>query len=319
MSRVFSLLAGWLLDLLLGDPAWLPHPVVGFGKLIAAGEKRWNKSEKRRLKGALLSILLVLSSFGVTLALLIGLRDLGTLIGCGVWLERIAEAILIFYCLAGTTLIREVREVFRAVDRSLEEGRTQVARIVGRDTANLSAQEIRTAALETLAENLNDGVIAPLFWLALLGVPGMVAYKMINTLDSMIGYRNERYLDFGRFAARMDDVAGWIPARLTAFLMLLVAGKLGKTRWVHENGSKHLSPNSGHPEAALAAILDCRFGGPHDYFGEEVWKPYIGENDRPLTTADMQRAVRVNRAAEITMVVLTCAVLLLKTAWHLSF
>ena len=311
MSRVLSLIAGWLLDLLIGDPAWLPHPVVGFGKLIAAGEKRWNKGGHRRRKGALLTLLLVLGSFGLTLALLIGLRYLGEMIGLGVWPERIAEAILIFFCLAGTTLIREVREVFRAVDCSLEEGRAQVARIVGRDTANLSAQEIRTAALETLAENLNDGVIAPLFWLALLGVPGMVAYKMINTLDSMIGYRNERYLDFGRFAAKLDDIAGWIPARLTAFLMLLVSGKLSKTKWVHENGRKHLSPNSGHPEAALAAILDCRFGGPHDYFGEEVWKPYIGENDRPLTTADMERAVRVNRGAEILMVLLTATVLYL--------
>ena len=303
MNRVFSLLAGWLLDLLIGDPAWLPHPVVGFGKLIAAGEKRWNKGGNRRRKGALLTLLLVLGSFGITLALLIGCEAIHPSL-------RIAlEAILIFYCLAGTTLIREVREVFRAVDRSLEEGRAQVARIVGRDTANLSAQEIRTAALETLAENLNDGVIAPLFWLALLGVPGMVAYKMINTLDSMIGYRNERYLDFGRFAAKLDDIAGWIPARLTAFLMLLVSGTLSKTKWVYENGRKHLSPNSGHPEAALAAILDCRFGGPHDYFGEEVWKPYIGENDRPLTTADMERAVRINRGAEILMVLLTAAVL----------
>jgi len=301
MSRVISLLAGWILDLLIGDPAWLPHPVVGFGKLIAAGEKRWNKGDHRRRKGALLSILLVLGAFGITLGLLIGCEAIHP------WLRIAAEAILIFYCLAGTTLIREVREVFKAVDRSLKEGRTQLARIVGRDTSELSAQEIRTAALETLAENLNDGVIAPLFWLALLGVPGMVAYKMINTLDSMIGYRNERYLDFGRFAARLDDVAGWIPARLTAFLMLLVSGKLSKTKWVHENGRKHLSPNSGHPEAALAAILDCRFGGPHNYFGEEVWKPYIGENERPLTTADMERAVRVNRGAEIVMVLLTAA------------
>ena len=140
----------------------------------------------------------------------------------------------------------------------------------------------------------------------------MMAYKMINTLDSMIGYRNERYLEFGRFAARIDDVAGWIPARLTAFLMLLVAGRLGKVGWVHKNGRKHLSPNSGHPEAALAAILDCRFGGPHNYFGQEVWKPYIGENDRLLTTDDMTRAVRVNRGAEVVMVVLTAAVLVLQ-------
>lgn len=311
MTRIISTLAGWLLDLIFGDPAKLPHPIVGFGKLIAAGEKALNKGKHRRLKGALLAIVLIIATATATWGLLWGLQLLGEKIGAGIWLRRAAESILIFYCLAGTTLIREVREVFKAVDRSLEDGRTQVARIVGRDTANLSAQEVRTAALETLAENLNDGVIAPLFWLALLGVPGMVAYKMVNTLDSMIGYRNERYLDFGRFAARLDDVAGWIPARLTAFLMLLVSGKLGKIAWVHENGCKHLSPNSGHPEAALAAILDCRFGGPHNYFGEEVWKPFIGENDRPLTTADMQRAVRVNRAAEIAMVVLTAAVFLL--------
>ena len=312
MSRAFSILAGWLLDLILGDPAWLPHPVVGFGKLIAAGEKRWNNGLHRRRKGALLAIALVAGTFLFTFALLLGLRRLGQALEWGVVLQRAAEAILIFFCLAGTTLIREVREVFRAVDRSVEEGRERVARIVGRDTSELTRQEIRTAALETLSENLNDGVIAPLFWLALLGVPGMMAYKMINTLDSMIGYRNERYLEFGRFAARMDDVAGWIPARMTAFLMLLVAGRLGKMAWVHKNGCKHLSPNSGHPEAALAAILDCRFGGPHNYFGQEVWKPYIGENDRPLTTADMERAVRINRGAEVVMVLLTAAVLALQ-------
>ncbi|MCR5744622.1 MAG: adenosylcobinamide-phosphate synthase CbiB [Bacteroidales bacterium] len=311
MSRMLTLITGWLLDLLLGDPAWLPHPVVGFGKLIAAGEKRWNKGGNRRKKGAWMTMALVFGTLILTTALIVGLSLAGKALGVGEWLKWAAEAILIFFCLAGTTLIREVREVFRAVDRSLEEGRRQVARIVGRDTSDLSAQEIRTAALETLAENLNDGVIAPLFWLAVLGVPGMMAYKMVNTLDSMIGYRNERYRDFGRFAARLDDAAGWIPARLTALLMLLAAGKTGKLDFVRKYGPQHLSPNSGHPEAALAAILDCRFGGPHNYFGKEVWKPFIGENDRPLTTADMERAVLVNRLAEILMVILTAFVLAL--------
>lgn len=306
MTRIISTLAGWLLDLIFGDPAKLPHPIVGFGKLIAAGEKALNKGKHRRLKGALLAIVLIIATATATWGLLWGLQLLGEKIGAGIWLRRAAESILIFYCLAGTTLIREVREVFKAVDRSLEDGRTQVARIVGRDTANLSAQEVRTAALETLAENLNDGVIAPLFWLALLGVPGMMTYKMINTLDSMLGYRNERYIDFGRFSARTDDVAGWIPARLTAFLMLLTSGKLKLIKTVHTNGCKHLSPNSGHPEAALAAILDCRFGGPHDYFGEEVVKPFIGDNDRPPTNADMEVATTINRFSEIVMVSLVC-------------
>ena len=305
--HLIALLAGWLLDLVVGDPAWLPHPVVGFGKLIAAGEKRWNKGNNRRRKGALLAISLVVGAFLLTVAILIGFRALSNLLGIGNILQYIAEGILVFYCLAGTTLIREVREVFRAVDRSLEEGRKQVARIVGRDTAELSAQEIRTAALETLAENLSDGVIAPLFWLALLGVPGMVAYKMVNTLDSMVGYRNERYADFGRFAAKMDDVANWVPARLTALLMLLAAGKPKLLAFVRKYGPQHLSPNSGWPEAALAGILNCRFGGPHNYFGEEVVKPYIGENERLLTTEDMQRSIRVNRIAEIIMIVIVVA------------
>jgi adenosylcobinamide-phosphate synthase len=179
-----------------------------------------------------------------------------------------------------------------------------VARIVGRDTSELSAQEVRTAALETLAENLSDGVIAPLFWLALLGVPGMVAYKMVNTLDSMIGYRTERYREFGCWAAHIDDIANYIPARLTALLMIIVAGRPCLAGFVWRNGCRHASPNSGYPEAALAGILNCRFGGPHYYFGELFDKPFIGENDRALTTEDMKKAIRVNRMAEVLMVVL---------------
>ena len=219
-------------------------------------------------------------------------------IGGKPWPQLLLEATLIFYCLAGTTLVREVCGVFRAVNRSLEEGRNRLSRIVGRDTARLSAQEIRTAALETLAENLSDGVVAPLFWLVLLGVPGMMAYKMVNTLDSMIGYRTERYLDFGRFAARTDDAANWIPARLTALLMLLCAGRPRLASFVLRYGRAHLSPNSGYPEAALAGILDCRFGGTHDYFGQAVEKPYIGETDRELGDKDLCRSVILCRLTE---------------------
>jgi adenosylcobinamide-phosphate synthase len=217
----------------------------------------------------------------------------------------IFDAIIVFYCLAGTTLIREVRQVFLALDRSLDEGRAQVARIVGRDTSELTAQEVRTAALETLAENLSDGVIAPLFWLMLLGTPGMLAYKMVNTLDSMIGYHSERYLQFGCWAARIDDVANFIPARLTALLMVIWCPK--RLGFVRKYGCCHASPNSGYPEAALASILNCRFGGPHKYFGEVFCKPYIGVNERELTTTDMKTAVRINRTAEIIMVVIVLA------------
>jgi adenosylcobinamide-phosphate synthase len=311
-----SLLIGWFLDLFLGDPAWLPHPVVGFGKMIAFGERRLNKGTHRKLKGALITIVYIIGVFVAAWFLRTQLSIMHYA------LSIVFDVVVIFYCLAGTTLIREVRQVFLAVDRSLEEGRRQVARIVGRDTSALSAQEVRTAALETLAENLSDGVIAPLFWYMLLGVPGMMAYKMVNTLDSMIGYKTDRYRDFGCWAAHIDDIANYIPARLTALLMILghwlltigqkpTAKSQKPIAFVRKYGRNHASPNSGYPEAALAGILNCRFGGPHYYFGQLFDKPYIGTNDRPLTTDDMKTAVRVNRTAEVLMVLFTLAVSLL--------
>lgn len=331
------LLAAWLFDRWLGDPAWLPHPVVGFGKSIAFFEHRLNKGEARFLKGAVMASGLVLGTYLLTALALHWAKVVSPEFLLGV------QIVMIFFCLAGTTLIREVRMVFEALDNSLEEGRKQVARIVGRDTSELSAQEVRTAALETLAENLSDGVIAPLFWYLILGIPGMLAYKMVNTLDSMIGYKNERYGEFGRFAAKLDDVANYIPARLTAFLMILsyssglyrklkrmpvgnptidstsvdpTAINSGKDlpqkrpgfmellSFVSEYGKEHASPNSGYPEAALAGMLGCRFGGPHNYFGKLVWKPYIGRNERPLVTEDMKFATHINHRSEDIMIVM---------------
>ena len=312
---LFTLLLGWLLDLLLGDPAWLPHPVVGFGKAIAFCEHRLNRGSHRKVKGAFVAIGLIAVTYIATCFLCYVLNY----IGCTFFTLHSSlftcffEALIVFFCLAGTTLIREVRAVFLALDRSLEEGRKQVARIVGRDTSELSAQEVRTAALETLAENLSDGVIAPLFWFAVLGVPGMLAYKMVNTLDSMIGYKTDRYRDFGCWAAHIDDIANYIPARLTALLMVVVAGKPQLASFVWRNGRRHASPNSGYPEAALAGILNCRFGGSHYYFGQLFDKPYIGNNDRPLTTTDMRTAIRVNRTAEVLMLLIVIAVQIIVT------
>ena len=311
---ILPLLLGWLLDLLFGDPVWLPHPVVGFGKMIAFGERHLNKGRYRKLKGALMAMALIVIVFLATVWIRHDLYLLPSPFGEGTVVRLFFDAVIIFFCLAGTTLIREVRQVFLALDRSLDEGRKQVARIVGRDTSELSAQEVRTAALETLAENLSDGVIAPLFWYAVLGVPGMLAYKMVNTLDSMIGYKTERYKDFGCWAAHLDDIANFIPARLTVMLMILgdwcwvlgVSHHLSPItqhlHFVRQNGRRHASPNSGYPEAALAGILNCRFGGPHYYFGQLFDKPFIGTNARPLTTDDMKKAVRINRTAEVLMV-----------------
>ena len=302
ITVILPLVAGVILDKILGDPAGLPHPVVGFGRLIGFFEHRWNKGTGRKRKGIWTVLILVVGVYIVSWGLIhfcFSVND---------WLGMAVASVLVFFCLAGKTLIDEVRMVFEALDISLDKGRYQVSRIVGRDTARLSGQEVRTAALETLAENLSDGVIAPLFWYFVLGVPGMLTYKMINTLDSMIGYKNERYRDFGCFAAHLDDIANYIPARITAFLMVLVSGRLSLLSFVRQYGRKHASPNSGYPESALAGILDCRFGGPHDYFGETVYKPYIGENDRLLDTKDAMTAIRINRKAEGAMVI--CMVIL---------
>lgn len=322
------LLLGWMLDLVFGDPVSLPHPIVWMGKWIAFGEHTLNNGKSRMFKGALFTVCSIVLVYlivsrglfyfrAIPWVFLPQLEDYSSM-------DRfvrdipyiIISAILVFYCLAGHTLRKEVRMVFEAVDRSVEAGRKQVARIVGRDTSELSAQECRTAALETLAENLSDGVIAPLFWFLLLGIPGMLAYKMINTFDSMIGYQNERYKDFGCWAAKIDDAANYVPARITA-LFIIVAYKVmclfrmtknresfvELLRFIATFGPKHASPNSGWPESALAGILNCRFGGPHNYFGEYFYKPYIGVNERKLTTSDMQLSVRISLVAEILMIV----------------
>ena len=325
-----TLAAGWLLDLMLGDPARLPHPVVAFGKWITMLERRLNKGSRRRAKGAAVAVVSIAMTYALT-AIILHLLSISTPSPLDSSLFPLLSSLkdssffilhssLIFFCLAGTTLRREVRMVFAAIDHSLDDGRRQVSRIVGRDTSALSAQEVRTAALETLAENLSDGVVAPLFWLCLLGVPGMMAYKMVNTLDSMIGYRTERYKDFGCWAARIDDIANWLPARITAFA-IVIAGwgysllkrqrtSLAKMiKFVTSNGPRHVSPNSGWPEAALAATLDCRFGDPHIYFGTLVEKPFIGSNPRALSTGDMTVSLRVCTAAEALCVAAAILVL----------
>ena len=292
-----------LLDSKLGDPTILGHPIILFGRLIGWGEKRFNRGGYRRLKGILYNGLLVGLTLFLSWYLLEHLLSLGSL---GQMVALLLATVLCFYMLSGKTLIDEVSAVFREVDRELEAGRRQVARIVGRDTDQLSDQEVRKAALETLAENLSDGVIAPMLSWAFLGLPGILSYKMINTQDSMVGYLNERYRAYGFFSAKLDDLVNLLPSRLTALFLLLGAGRLDLIPFVLREGKKHLSPNSGYPEAALAGLLGCRFGGPHDYFGELVEKPYIGDQERELTYADLTLAVRYFKRASWLALIFAC-------------
>jgi len=292
----FPLIIGYLLDLLIGDPYRMPHPIKLFGNVISFAEKRFNRGVYLRLKGSLVAGALVLLVFFVFFLI-------DRLTVPNVWLHHVVVAVLVFYGLANRCLVDEALRVeHQLTQHGLEAGRKQLSFIVGRDTRNLDANSIRTAVLETLSENLSDGVIAPLFYYALGGVPLMFAYKMVNTLDSMVGYKNERYLRFGWFSARLDDLLNFIPARITALLMVLVAFSWRGVSFVFKYGHKHASPNSGYPESALAGILNCRFGGPNVYHGVLVSKPYIGHNQRDITRADIRKACAINLVVSLVAV-----------------
>lgn len=302
---------GYLADLLLGDPHGWPHPVRAFGYAIAIGDRWLNRGRARLLKGALLVAVLCSLVYAGSYFVLAGLRAW--------WWPAyyVAASIGVYYCLANRSLLAEGQAVFDVLEREgLEAGRQRLSWIVGRDTAQLSEQQVRTAVLESMSENLSDGVVAPLLFYLVGGVPAMLLYKLINTLDSMIGYKREPYRLFGRPAARLDDVANFIPARFTALLMVLVTGSRRGLRYIFKYGGAHASPNAGYPEAALAGILNCRFGGPNRYKGILVEKPYIGETDRLLMHKDFAYVKYINHAVTLLTVifVLSC-VLLTVTLW----
>jgi len=287
---VYILVGAFVLDLIFGDPRGIPHLIVSFGNLIAWGESKWNKGNARFLNGAFLTLFCVglVGASSIALQLFFNFYSLG-------YLQVVVSVVLLFYCLANKTLVKEGKAVFNELENhGLVAGRKRLSWIVGRDTSKLSVQQIRKATFETMSENLSDGVIAPLFYFVCFGVTGALVYKMINTLDSMIGYKNKRYEQFGKFAAKLDDVVNYIPARLTAVLMLLVSFKLGGLKWVFREGKKHSSPNAGYPEAALAYILSCQFGGPNVYYGTLVEKPFIGTNNRELRHKEIETVGLLN-------------------------
>lgn len=293
----------YLLDLLLGDPVKLPHPIVYFGKAISQAEKRMNKGKNRLFKGAMSSIILILTVFCLFFFLMTWAWKLSPVI------YLFLTCLFFFYGIANKTLIKEGKDVFKVLEKNgLDAGRKQLSRIVGRDTSQLNEQQIKKATLETMAENLSDGVVAPIFWFALLGIPGMMAYKMVNTLDSMIGYQNNRYLLYGRVAAYIDDAANYIPARLTALLMAAGAFSSRAILFIFKYGHKHSSPNAGYPEAALAGILNVRFGGPNVYHGQLIDKPYIGYDNRQLLYSDVQTSARINHLVCTVSIILTMAI-----------
>ena len=296
-------LAAVLLDLVFGDPPWLPHPVVAMGKLIEALEKRLRRIVPNERAGGVLLLLLTVAVSG-GLAWVLVERAYAR----SAWAGYALEALLAWTCLAARSLHRESRLVADALQRGdLPEARRLLSFIVGRDTEGLEAPEIWRATVETVAENTSDGVIAPLFFLMVGGAPLAIAYKAVNTLDSMVGYRNERYLRFGWASARCDDLVNWLPARLTGMLMVLAAPLVGlkaRSAWwiMSRDGKNHASPNSGVPEAAAAGALGVQLGGTNSYFGKPVVKPTIGDPLKPLSAAAYAGVVRLMYGAELLLV-----------------
>jgi len=276
----------------------LPHPVRAYGWIIVKGDDLFNKGRFRFVKGAVFTVLCVVLVFMVTIAIIFVLGKVHLL------LVLLFNTLIVYLCIANKSLIGEGREVFKALDSSLEAGRKRLSWIVSRNTENLSENQVRIAVFESMSENLSDGVIAPLFFYAVGGPPAMLAFKMASTFDSMVGYKNERYWWFGKFAARLDDVLNFIPARLTAFFIALVSLRKQSFIFIFRYGKQNASPNAGYPEAAMAGALDCRFGGPNYYHGKLVEKPFIGSNPRVIAPKEINCVAKINHWVTIAMVVI---------------
>ena len=282
------------LDMLLGDPLWLPHPVIWMGRAIAWLEPRFRRMTlKPLLSGALMATLLVSSVWLICLLLVWFAAAVHPAAGI------LVQAVMIYVCISARSLADAALAVGEALGHSgLGAARQAVSMIVGREADRLDERGVTRAAIETVAENLVDGVVSPLFFAVLGGAPLAMAYKMVNTLDSMVGYKNDRYLLFGRFAARMDDVANFIPARLAVPFIALAAQLLnGRGRatmaTAFRDGRAHASPNAGHPEAAFAGALGLWMGGPNHYHGRLVEKPIIGVGFADARPVHIRQACRL--------------------------
>ena len=306
---LIALICGFILDLVFGDPRWLYHPVCFIGNMISFLEKRIRKlfptGEKGELAGGILEVTLVcICSFCLPFVLIRGLY---------VYVPAAGFLLETFWCyqlFAVKSLKTESMKVYdRLKNGTIEEARYAVSMIVGRDTQSLSETGVTKATVETIAESTSDGVIAPMFYMMLGGVPLMFLYKAINTMDSMLGYKNEKYLYFGRCAAKLDDLANYIPARISGVMMAAASfftGMNGKNAWkiFRRDRRNHASPNSAHTESAMAGALDIQLAGDAWYFGTLYKKPFIGDANRPVETEDIVRANKLMYAASILCMIL---------------
>jgi adenosylcobinamide-phosphate synthase len=315
--KAYQFAIAYLLDLILGDPKYFPHPVRGIGLLIRIFEKvlRWPsfRPSWERAAGCLLALCLPAGVFLGAYLLIESVKIVHP------WAQSLVIIILAYTTLATRSLHQEAAMVIRALKEGrVLEARRNLSRIVGRDTEHLTYPEILKAVLETLAENLSDGVIAPLFYLLLGGVPLAIAFKAVSTLDSMVGYKDSRYLHFGWASARLDDLFNYIPARITGILICFLSFPLGLSvteawRIRRRDGAKYESPNAAIPEAALAGALQIQLGGPAIYKGVKHNKPYLGDDRAEITLADYKKTVMMVYGASLVM---AATVFVLRILWE---
>jgi adenosylcobinamide-phosphate synthase len=286
------ILGAILLDLWMGDPKWLPHPVIGMGNIISYLEQRWNQGDRRKIKGGALTFVVVGSTYLISYIVILLTYQFHVMFGM----------LVEIYLLSTTIAIKGLKDAALNVSiplrqGNLKEARWQLSMIVGRDTDKLDEVEVVRGTVETVAENTVDGIVAPLFWAVVGGAPLALAYRAINTLDSMVGYKNERYLQFGWASARFDDLANLIPARLTALCIWLSAIFHSQSRLkeaisiTYRDAPKHPSPNSGWPEAMVAGLIGIQLGGFNKYKGIISERARMGQPTRQLTEADIQRTI----------------------------
>lgn len=312
MAVTCAVMLGFALDALLGDPRWFPHPVCAVGKLISCMEKLLRRLFPPR-KGAMIfaGVVLWIVVCGVSFAVpFLVLRFLSRI---NFWLGFAANSILCWLIFARKSLSEAGQHVYRAVKESVEEGRKAVAWYVGRDTAELTEEDVIKAAVETIAENLTDGVVSPLIYMLIGGAPLGMLYKAVNTLDSMVGYHNEKYEYLGKFSAKMDDIFNFIPARLSALCIIAGAGMLrldnrSALRIYRRDRSLHKSPNAGQTESACAGALHIQLGGDASYFGKTVRKAAFGDPLRRVNRTDILAAIDLMNAASVLALALCCAV-----------
>ncbi len=319
ICHITAFLLGFILDLIIGDPYWMPHPVRLMGSFISVYDKAFfkpvGKKNAQRIKGLLLVLLLLILTGGITAALLFVAYKINLFLGIGL------EAVLSCYAFAAKSLKTESMKVYKALQTGdIDASRKAVSMIVGRDTQALDMAGVARAAVETVAENTSDGVIAPLLYTCIGGpVLGML-YKAVNTMDSMVGYHNDKYENYGFFAAKLDDIVNFIPARLSALLMIIAAAISGREydagnamRIFKRDRFNHKSPNSAQTESVCAGALKIRLAGDASYFGKIVKKPFIGDDDRPIETEDIKRANRLMLVSAWLMFIIGVTICILPT------